>query len=633
MAKKKSKPSRTSKSAVVRAARRGKPAASPLAALGNLLSAPLQADIAANWRYLLWLLGLAWVLRVAVGVSGDFVIHPDEIMQYLEPAHRLVFGAGVSYWEFYFGARSWLTPSFVALWLAALDAIGLAQPAVYIAVVKMAFCALSLLAPYGMYKVGQHLYNEKTARIALLLGVFWYELVGFAHKPMTEFVATPLIMLLLAWITDPRMPALRGVLLSGALAVLIVAVRFQYAPVVAVMMLFYFIRLSGGLRIPLVAVGAAAFLAVGFFDYLSWAADIPQAGFLHSYWVNLQVNLVLGGGREGESAAWIFLLYLAIASGGCFLLAVWAARDYKQHRLLLWLIGVTLIIHSLQSHREYRFIFTMIPFYLILFAHFISAFSPTDSPAAASGGADNDKFRLTGTQMGFGGFALIVSLLGILNFLPLQNFVYRAFSQEKGIVNFVRGQDPIFEVYRDLARDPQVAGVWDSLHTYFNTGGYYYLHHSAPFYDAITFHARADIAAADEYVSHIITGPPRESQGVVRAGNGRYAMRIGEDRYLPLPSLINDESLGKPVYWNSAGRATPVDGFEEEATYGDFTVWRRTDGDGAVRQWSDWVVYPDNEPMYQYVDRALGGEARAPTADAAIVFVDEYNGEKEDEKN
>ena len=42
------------------------------------------------WKYLPLVLALAFAARAAVA---------DEIMQYLEPAHRLAFGNGVIYWE------------------------------------------------------------------------------------------------------------------------------------------------------------------------------------------------------------------------------------------------------------------------------------------------------------------------------------------------------------------------------------------------------------------------------------------------------------------------------------------------------------------------------------------------------
>ena len=88
------------------------------------------------------MLALAFAARAAVALSGDFVLHPDEIMQYLEPAHRLVFGNGVTYWEYFYGARSWLVPGFVAGVLTLFDALGLGEPAWYVGGVELVFCTL-----------------------------------------------------------------------------------------------------------------------------------------------------------------------------------------------------------------------------------------------------------------------------------------------------------------------------------------------------------------------------------------------------------------------------------------------------------------------------------------------------------
>ena len=150
------------------------------------------------WKFLMPVLALAFVARSAIALSGDFVLHPDEIMQYLEPAHRLVFGNGVTYWEYFYGARSWLVPGLVAGVLKLFDIVGLGQPAWYVGGVKLVFCAISLLIPAGMYFFARWHFGETSARVALLMGAFWYELVGFAHKPMTEFVATALLVSLLA---------------------------------------------------------------------------------------------------------------------------------------------------------------------------------------------------------------------------------------------------------------------------------------------------------------------------------------------------------------------------------------------------------------------------------------------------
>ena len=161
--------------------------------MSDLLLHPAPPD-ERPWKFLLPVLALAFVARAAIALSGDFVLHPDEIMQYLEPAHRLVFGNGVTYWEYFYGARSWLVPGLVAGVLKLFDIVGLGQPAWYVGGVKLVFCAISLLIPAGMYFFARWHFGEPAARVALLMGAFWYELVGFAHKPMTEFVATALLM-------------------------------------------------------------------------------------------------------------------------------------------------------------------------------------------------------------------------------------------------------------------------------------------------------------------------------------------------------------------------------------------------------------------------------------------------------
>ena len=89
-------------------------------------------------------LTLAFAVRATVALSGDFVLHPDEIMQYLEPAHRLAFGNGVIYWEYFYGARSWLVPGAVAAVLKLFAIVGLGEPFWYVGGVKLLFCALSL---------------------------------------------------------------------------------------------------------------------------------------------------------------------------------------------------------------------------------------------------------------------------------------------------------------------------------------------------------------------------------------------------------------------------------------------------------------------------------------------------------
>ena len=250
---------------------------SPTAVVDRLLH--LQTPDERPWRFLLPVIVLAFAARAAIALCGDFVLHPDEIMQYLEPAHRLVFGNGVSHWEYFYGARSWLVPGVVAGVLKVFDLAGFGEPFWYVGGVKIVFCAISLLIPVGMYFFARRHFGEMSARVALVAGAFWYELVGFAHKPMTEFVAAALLMVLLVMCVRSSVDRGRTVWVMALVAVLTAAVRLQYAPIALLLLGVFFLRTKK--KIQLVVASIAFLLAVGVFDAITW-----DGGLFHSYITN-----------------------------------------------------------------------------------------------------------------------------------------------------------------------------------------------------------------------------------------------------------------------------------------------------------------------------------------------------------
>ena len=457
------------------------------AALDALLH-PRETD--RPWKYLPLVLALAFAARAAVALSGDFVLHPDEIVQYLEQAHRLVFGSGVTYWEYFYGARSWLVPGAVAGVLLLFDAVGLGQPSWYVGGVKLLFCAISLAIPAGMYLFARRHFGETTGRAALLAGAFWYELVGFAHKPMTEFVASAPLLALLALSVRPSLDNARTVWTAAFLAVLTPAIRLQYAPAALLLLGIVFLRTGKRIQLTLAAAGFAA--AFGLFDAVTW-----NGGLFHSYLTIIRYHLIVGPLRTAESPAYQYLLWLALAGLGLSLLCLAAAlRRPRRYGFLLGLIALVVLVHSLQTHKEYRYIFAVIPLWLLVGADL----------AARLAALGDGRRRLAG--LAAAGFAA-VSLAGILNALPWQDRVYRAWSRETGAVNFVRNQDPIFPAYRYLARAPGVTGIWQVDRRYYNLPGYYYLHRNVPFYDLSTGRGlRGNLEAVSSRVSHIVSAAP-----------------------------------------------------------------------------------------------------------------------------
>ncbi|MGI9228763.1 MAG: hypothetical protein ACR2P9_02775 [Gammaproteobacteria bacterium] len=581
---------------------------------------------APRWHWLPWLLVAAFLMRALVALAGDFAMHPDEVMQYLEQGHRLAFGAGVMPWEFVYGGRSLLTPGLVAGVLLAADAVGLGEPAYYVPLVKLLFCALSLLIPLGMYLFGRRHFNEITGRIALLLGCFWYELIIFAHKPMTEFTATALLFGLLALISVTPCSTRRGLALA-LLATLVAAVRMQYAPIVGLVMLIEFTRTTNHGRIALLVGGLLGLFVVGLFEKLTWG------NWFHSYLLNFRLNLLMAERGYGENSAfWQLPFRQVMASCGLVLVALFAGITAWRRRGWLLLICLTiLLLHITQPHQEYRFVFLMIPFWLLLLADFTA----TGLPRLAATNINRQAWTKPATCLTA---ALLVSLAGILNGLPWLapsydpraeqrfNHVYRGFSNETGRVGFLRDHDTHFRIYRQLAADDNVEGVLDATHYHFTTAGYYYLHRAVPYYDMaiVELFAPPSEVPHYKYVSHIISKLAMEVGNVSRDEQGAYLVarfveRPGKDdntdwMRVSLPAYVltqtPEKTSAKLVYWNKQGKPTPMDSFEQAEEYGDeeYMVWRTTKP-GQVMRWkryqpiapgvlemARWLLGPDTPP-------------------------------------
>ena len=405
----------------------------------------------------------------------------------------------------------------VAGMLKVFDVVGLGEPFWYVGGVKLMFCAVSLLIPVGMYFFARRHFGEPSARVALLAGAFWYELAGFAHKPMTEFVATALLMVLLVLCVRSSVDRVGMVYLVALIAVLMAAIRVQYAPIALLLLGVFFFRTEK--KVQQVVAAGVFLLAVGAFDAMTW-----DGGLFHSYLTYIRFNLLVDGGSGSETPIYQFLWWLLLASVGLgALCVVIALRDLRRYGFLLAMIGLVLLIHSMQALKVYRFVFAVVPLWLLVGADVVA--------------------RVRGNVRVWGLVGVLfaaVSLCGILNALPSQDQVYRVYP--KGTkVGFVRGQDPIFAVYRYLAHAPDVLGVWQVDRPYYNLPGYYYLHREIPFYDAFSGRIiNKDMETIRASVSHIVS----------------------ENTNLTIP------------------------GYTVEKQFGDVQIWRRDENEAPIRQWA-----------------------------------------------
>ena len=517
----------------------------------STLLLPATTEPRTNWKYLWPLLLAALGVRIAVALAGDFVLHPDEIMQYLEPAHQQVFGNGILHWEYIYGARHWLTPGFVTAILWLLNSVSLAEPAIYINTVKIGFCLLSMLIPWGMYRFAQNVMGERTARLALLCGCFWYELIGFAHKPMQEFVATAVFMLGLALVSDNRHKrSLSAAFAVGFVFAAVGALRMQYAPFALLLLLLA--ALSQKPRALLTMLGGAITLVslVMGMEWLTWG------GGLHSYLLNMLVNLELNELRRGESPAIELLLRLTVASFGGVLIACLAVvMNPRRTALLALMIAALVLIHMQLSHREYRFIYLCLPLWMLLAAN---AVVYLESRLSQNHVAIANKTVVS--------IALAINVLALFNQFPQQQWIHKGYSRDSGYVNYLIGQNPIFEAFRYLAKQNDVTAVFVHPIPYFNTPGYYYLHHDIPFYDynqlrrvITSSDNKASLGEATlvKYLSHIVMN-------------------------------VNSVDLQLTLY-------------ESIARFGDWAVMRRKDNTTPVAALTHHIVYPDRSSSFHLI--------------------------------
>ena len=284
----------------------------------------------------------------------------------------------------------------------------------------------------------------------------------------------------------------RTLWLAALLAVLAAAIRLQYTPAALAMLGWLCLRLGSApyklawARTHLLVAAVSLCLGVGLLDAAAWDAT-P----FHSYWANIRYNAALPDAEIGSNMPAIsYLFWLLLATCGGILLPLAASvASVRRYALPIVLILLTLAIHTMIPHKEYRFITLVIPCLLMIAADAVVRLAQSRPLPTKTARA----------------FFAVVSVAGILNFLPGQPFLYvGTYTSPFFKVRFLHGHDSVFDAYRHLSRDPSVQSVWQADQNYASTPGYYHLHRPIPFYDknmAVLFAG----AAPESLASHIVS--------------------------------------------------------------------------------------------------------------------------------
>lgn len=476
-------------------------------------------------RWFWGLLAAGFALRAVAAADGFYVVRPDEIWQYLEQAHRLVFGYGLVPWEFGVGARSWLSVAPAAFVLQAAKLSGLDHPDQYIAAMGVFHAALSMSVPVGMFFFARNHYGRRTAFAALALGCFWHELVLYAPHTLTEYYSAYLMFGALALMSTS--PSRGRALLVGILLGFALVMRLQYAVVVASLAGAWIYALScrsaadAARAATMGIIGGALSVAVqAATDWATWG--FPHSSILMYYRVNTGGISVVYKNR-----LYTHFVNLAVVGGGaCFLALALGLARWRRHGLALALALPTFALHAAQTVQTYSYLFAVVCLMLLILADWLA------------GALSSPKIRPVG--MAAVGAMLVIAAAGFSGNIPER---YHEGPVWVRVPRALFGETPRISAARFVSRLPreEVGAVIIDRGA---EGGYYFIHHRVPVYHPAHPGSRADFKGRDwrQAATHIVTARDLDEAEVEKIydQDGMKVYKTGAEPSPPLPGYSLD---------------------------------------------------------------------------------------------
>ena len=402
---------------------------------------------------LLAVISAALLLRLLALVPFS-MHHPDEIFQYLEPAHRMVFGKGIVTWEFRYGMRGWLLPTLLS-WPMALGASVAPGGDLYLLLPRITVSILSLSIPIAAFAIGNRL-SRTHAFVAMVVMSIWFEAIYFSAHVLSEEISVALVLPAAALMMMDGTRVARNYAAAGLLLGLAVAIRFQNGPALCVLGGMLCGRDIRHRWLPL-ATGVAGGLA------LSAMADLAQGAVPFSWIVaNFEQNILRD--RAVTYGIKTPLFYVgAIASYWLWLfpLLLLAVRPaIRSHRALFMAALINIALLSMISHKEYRFILLSTTILVLL---------------AALGSVDLVRAWLerTGRRSERGAMMILLVLWGVGSASLAASPVMLARWVERS---------PELTLASDASRLPALCGLALDKQKFWQAGGYTYLHRGVPTY-------------------------------------------------------------------------------------------------------------------------------------------------------
>ena len=326
-----------------------------------------------NLRKPVWLsLGLCAAIfapRAYLAVHDQGLIWADEIFQTLEQGHRLAFGYGLVPWEFQFGARSWLLPAVIGGFMKLLAAMGVDHGLGLVVGTKLLLALGAAVTFYPMLRLA-HVMGGGAAALLLGIGAIAFPTsLLYSSRALAEVACAPLVTWSL-WALwpgglDPKTGATRATARrmagAGFLLGLATVLRYQTGVLLAALVVIVAARYSLRGALALAAGGLAALILGGLLDWVTW--DRP----FQSTVIQLRFNLIWSGGeRWGVSPPSFFLRTMLDTNGLAVLVLL---LGFLAGLARTWPVAVPALLffalHSAVSHKELRFLYPVLPLFLM----------------------------------------------------------------------------------------------------------------------------------------------------------------------------------------------------------------------------------------------------------------------------
>lgn len=420
-------------------------------------------------RTLIGLFVLAFCLRF-VALIPYSLHHPDEIFQYLEPAHKLVFGYGIETWEYHYGMRGWLLPLLLAGPMALGHAVA-PDSALYLQLPRLASMLFTLLIPIAAYRIGAQR-STRHGLVAFAVMAVWYETIYFSAHILTEVLATSTFLMAAALMMDGNAARLnKRYFIGGLLFGLTFAFRFHYAPAIAIFVIIQCGRDLRGCWLPAMGGGLLALTIAGLADIACGATPL--------WWIIANVTQNIVHNRSADFGISPFYWY-AIALVGYWL---WATPVIltamlpvaRRYRALLSASLVNLLLLSLIGHKEYRFILLTSTIFVMV---------------AAIGSLDLiDRWREEKATLRKN-LAIAIGIWTLLS---------ASIAMGPYMRNRWANLSPELMAAQTLSTKAGICGVGLHRMDFWHTGGYSYLHRPVPIY--LTYVEKKQFISAEDIAS------------------------------------------------------------------------------------------------------------------------------------